>query len=468
LKKLLLFLLFIQTNVHAQNCSSMNIQWQSDVASVCSLMTMTMLHDQLSRDYLYVANKEAGLKVYNVSSLSSPAFITSVPISFYDSLEVMNLSQQDNFLYLALGNHFNNSQPAGMAIVDVSNPVSPFVTDFIKLDTLFGGSGIVKADGNYAYLGAMTHGLVILDISDKYNIQFVSQFKPSIYYPDPNPTPSFYNARGLEVKNDIVYLCYDAGGLRIINIQDRYNPVETGRYSNPVMNGLPRAYNNIVLDDTLAFIAVDYCGMEVLNVSDTANITLHGWWNPYDCPGNTWGNSPVHSNEIQFNKDCHLIFLSTGKSDLHILDVSNPAIPDSCNYYGGVSNGIGTWGVSVYDNGIYLSYVCALIPFTSFWTGVKILTYEPCNTGIDDYAAGFNTIELSPNPAHDYFSISLKEDWKLPGIAVRIYNILGVLVKEQNIPSENTVITRDGLSDGIYFAVVRNGEKEWRGKVVVE
>src|SRR5205085_7057044 len=120
-------------------------------------------------------------------------------------------------------------------------------TDYIKLDTLLGGSGIVKVEGNYAYLGAMTHGLVILDVTDKNNIQFASRFVPSIYYPDANPTPSFYNARGMEVKNDIVYLCYDAGGLRIINVQDKLNPVETGRYSNPVMNGLPRAYNNIIL-----------------------------------------------------------------------------------------------------------------------------------------------------------------------------------------------------------------------------
>ena len=37
------------------------------------------------------------------------------------------------------------------------------------------GYGIVKVEGNYAYLGAMGLGVVILDISDPNNIAFVSE-----------------------------------------------------------------------------------------------------------------------------------------------------------------------------------------------------------------------------------------------------------------------------------------------------
>ncbi len=45
------------------------------------------------------------------------------------------------------------------------------------------GSGIVKVEGNYAYLGAMGLGLVILNISDPTNITFVSELALNINYP---------------------------------------------------------------------------------------------------------------------------------------------------------------------------------------------------------------------------------------------------------------------------------------------
>jgi len=242
-------LLFIcKPDLHAQNCGSMNLQWQSDIASMCSAMTMTMIHDDINRPYLYVANKEYGLTVFDISNLTIPQLVTSIPVSNFDSLEVMNISQHGYYLYLAIGNYFN-PQKSGMAIVDVTNPTTPFVTDYWENASL-GGGGIVKAYNNYAYLGGMNNGLYILDISDKSDIQLVSHFMPDLSFPDPNPDTSKYNVRGLFVTNNIVYMCFDAGGIRVINVTNKSTPYETGRYSNPVMNFLPRAYNNIIVGIT--------------------------------------------------------------------------------------------------------------------------------------------------------------------------------------------------------------------------
>jgi hypothetical protein len=116
--------------------------------------------------------------------------------------------------------------------------------------------------------------------------------------------------------------------------------------------------------------------MEILNVSDTAHIKLRGWWNPCGCPNNNWFKSPVHANEIRFQKNCNRIFLSTGKSDMHVLDVSDHAHPNSIAVYGGENNKMGTWGIDVWKNEIFLSYVCAFIPYSSNWTGVKIITVK--------------------------------------------------------------------------------------------
>ena len=194
--KLLVFaLLVFSLHAYAQNCYDLNFQHKSDIPSTCFNMVMTMLHDQNDRPYLYIANKEGGLKIYDISRLSAPVEVKTIPISLLNNLHVMNLTQSGNYLYLALGNHFTSSQSPGMAIIDVADPVNAGVTGKWKFSKTDGGGGIVKVLGNYAYLGAMKHGLVILDISNKSDIKLVSQFVPDINYPDKKPDAKKINAR---------------------------------------------------------------------------------------------------------------------------------------------------------------------------------------------------------------------------------------------------------------------------------
>ncbi len=451
----------MQPTVYSQNCSGLNIQWQADISSTCNQMVVTMIHDQLNRPYLYVANKEAGLTIYDISTLTAPSIAASVPITSFGGLEVMNLYQDGNYVYLALGNSFTNPQQGGLGIVDVTNPATPKVTHFYIVPSSATGGGIVKVEGNYAYLGAMESGLVILDVTLKANIKFVSQFIPAITFPPiKNPNPNLYNARGMDVKNSIVYLCYDGGGIRIINCTNKNIPVETGRWCNPAMYtpvNHPKAYNNCVLDDTLLYVAVDYAGMEILNVSDTSNITLLGWWNPYNSPSNNWFNTPSHANEIQYEKNCKRIFLSTGKSDMQVVDVTNPALPDSCNFYGGVSNSIGTWGIGIWQNQIYLSYICAFIPFSSNWTGVKILTHNSCITGTTNQLTE-TASSIFPNPFTTQTTIQTEENI-INGTLV-VYNSLGEAVKEiNNISGRTITFHRNNLSSGLYYIQIRQADK---------
>ncbi len=464
----LLFMVSFTVSGYSQHCGNLNIRWQADIPSTCNYMVMTMLHDQLGRSFLYVANKEAGLKVYDISTLSAPTPVAGAPTNLYDTLDVMSLTQDGNYLYLAVGNHFINPQQGGMAVVDVTDPAAPVVTDYYVVPSSASGAGIVRVEGNYAYLGAMKSGLVIFDVTDKSNIIFVSQFIPDINFPVANPNPDLYNARGMDVKNSIVYLCYDAGGLRIINCQNKSAPVETGRYVNPVMYtpfNRPRAYNNIVLDDSLAYIAVDYCGLEVLDISDTGNITLTGWWNPYGCPNNNWFTSRSHANEMHYDENCKLLFLSTGKSDMMVVDVSDPAQPDSCNFYGGTSNNIGTWGISAYQNEIYLSYICAVVPFSSNWTGVKILTYTECSgTKTEEVAAG--RFILSPNPATREVKIQAPHDFNCSRLA--LFSPQGQRIETGSVIEDDSItISTHGFSTGLYFVLLQNASKQQLLKFVV-
>ncbi len=463
----LLTLISFSINASAQGCGSLIIHHQADITSTCNFMVMTMIHDTQDRPYLYVANKEAGLKIYDISTITSPSLVATTATSLYNSLDVMNLSQNGNYLYLALGNSFTNPQQGGMAIVDVTNPLSPIVTDSYVVPSSGSGGGIVKVEGNYAYLGAMQSGLIVLDITDKSNITFASQYIPDINYPDSNnPNAALYNARGMEVKNSIVYLCYDAGGIRIINCTNKLAPVQTGKYSNLLLNGKPRAYNNVILDDSLLYVTFDYCGLVVLNVSDTSNITEIGWWNPNNCVTANWFACPIHTNELQYNKDCKKLFIATGKSDMYVLDISNPSAPDSCDAYGGISNNIGTWGVGLYQDQIYLSYVCAIIPFVSNWTGVKILTYSPCvSSGINVNEQGENEITIYPSPANNFITIG-KGDIRIDSkkYTISIINILGKTIK--TIGSDNLTVDISDLNDGVYLLQLNSNNQVYTKKFI--
>lgn len=418
-------------------------------------MAMTMVHDALGRPYLYIANKEAGLKVYNISNPVSPRFVATVSTAEFDSLDVMNLFQSGHYLYLAIGNHFTNPEPGGMAVIDVSDPESPGVKDFFVVPAAGSGAGSVRVQGDIAYLGAMQSGLVLLDVSEKINIRFISQYLPDIDFPAPKPNANLYNARGLEVKGDLVYLCYDAGGLRIINCKNKLSPVETGRYANPALYkpfNLPRAYNNLILDSPYVYVAVDYCGMEVLNITDTAHIKLEGWWNPYNCPANNWFTSPVHANEIQYDKTNKLLFLSTGRSDAAALDVSIPSTPQFCKQYGENSDAMATWGIGLYQNEIYLSYICTLgIPFFSNWTGIQIIHYTPVITPTAE--TGDDTgVKIYPNPARDLLIV----EWPKNGDFIKellLYNGLGQKVYSKKTAGTDHFVRLDisSLVPGIYF-----------------
>lgn len=457
---LILFYFLFSSTMRSQNCNALNLVHQSDIPSTCNQMTLTMIKDNQGFQYLYVANKEGGLKIYSIANINSPVLLSSISTLQFDTLDVMNIDQKGNYLYLALGNHFTNPQKAGMAIVDISNIMAPVVSDYYIVNGSTSGAGIVKVEGNYAYLGAMQSGLIILNISNPTSIQFVSQFFPNINYPVNNPNANFYNARGMEVKNGIVYLCFDAGGLRIIDCNNPNSPNQIGQYANPALYipfNLPRAYNNIVLDGNLAYIAVDYCGMEVLNISNPSSITLHGWWNPYNCPGNNWYTSPSHANEIALDKNCQTIFLSTGKSDLMVLDVSNPANPDSCNYFGGVSNGIGTWGIALGSGEIFLSYICTLgIPFVSGWTGVKNISYSTCSSNINSINKGRDRIY--PNPFENKFKI--KCSYTPEKYRINIFDLKGSPVEFTSVIDGNEIeVQISNITSGTYLVELISNEE---------
>lgn len=423
-----------------------------------------------TKPYLYISGKGAGLIIHNISSLTTPTQVAIVPISSFNGLHVMSTTQSGNYLFVALGDHFPfSNQKSGLGIVDISNPNSPTVTATYSY-TSISGAGQVCVEGNYAYLSAMQNGIIVLDVTNKSSIVFKSVFKPSIDFPKPSPNSieiGMINVRQIVAKNNVLYVCYDAGGVRVINATNKNALVETGQYSNPLLLTRPRAYNNLVLNDSLVYVACDYAGMEVLNVKDTSNITQTGWWNPWkaDQAINTWSNSPGHANEIEFDPLCKMVFMSCGRSDVMAVSVANPALPDSCARYGSSIDSLGSWGIGRYQNQLYVSYLPTGTPFFANWGGTKILTYNnACSTGISEYKKE-NDFTIYPNPASQELFVNSENE---KGI-IELYNVIGQSVLQQTIIKGQTKVHIEELMTGSYFYKIRStdGSVVKTGKLIV-
>jgi len=86
-------------------------------------------------------------------------------------------------------------------------------------------------------------------------------------------------------------------------------------------------------------------------------------------------------------------------------------------------------------------------------------------------------IRLTPNPFHTTAKLKLNHDSyrddisEMRNYAIKIYNTLGILVREEKILNLNSyVLHRDGLNDGMYFFELRNNRSEFlgSGKFIVE
>ncbi len=286
--------------------------------------------DNLGRPYLYVALKTGGVGVLDVRG-RAPARVATVAARQLGRLDAMNLAQHGTTLFVALGDFFSaRGSKTGLAALDVSDPARPRVRSSWISARVLQGSAAVVSDGRYAYLGAMGEGIVVLDVGDPDHVRRVATLALDPDFPRPHPSRTQRpNARGLALHGDRLVVADDAGGVRLVDVSEPARPREEARYVNTALGRKQQAYNDIAIDWPRLYTAVDYCGMEVLEVTPGGRIRQLGWWNPWTCQAssNVWLNSPGHTNQVAFDPAAREVYLSAGDSELQVVDVSDPAAP---------------------------------------------------------------------------------------------------------------------------------------------
>lgn len=99
MKRVYFFLAAVLSGIlaHSQGDSVMfNLEWQKQSALVPALSSV---YDGYDRPYLYVASRNGGLQVFDVSSPDTGIVVKTLPTSLFNNLEVMNVCQRGNYLF---------------------------------------------------------------------------------------------------------------------------------------------------------------------------------------------------------------------------------------------------------------------------------------------------------------------------------------------------------------------------------
>lgn len=442
------FILLFAGGAFSQN---INFQYVSEHEYTWTYSCYEALFDDQDRPYIYTANNELGFMVYDISDINNPMPIDTFMPTTFGGLKVTNISQEGNYIYASLGGFQGIAQRAGMAIFNISDPTNVTVEDSWDSTAFNQGGAIAIVDGDYAYLGGMEKGVIVLDVSDKSNIQYVSD-----YYPDPNwpHTPGLFstpNARGMAIKGNELYLCYDAGALRVIDITDKQTLNEIGHYINIELDTTAQpAYNNVVIVDNYAYIAVDYCGIDIVDISSPANPVNAGWVNPWDCNVTNWDGRPGHTNKVLTWANDNILFVSGADTEILAYDISDRENPVEIGSYFAILDSNVTWSVDVKDGYAVMAQVDNPlgVPYDSDWGGIRILQWDGGPTGIE--ASEGQQLVVYPNPIDDRAIIKLNQSLSGNG-EIRIYDTMGRLCKVDRITGNSYELRKEHYSPGMYF-----------------
>jgi len=402
--------------------------------------------------YVYAASRELGMVTFDISDADAPVPVDTIPQSAFNGLTPNNVSQHEGHLYVAVGGYNLVSQSAGLAILSLADPAHPSIMDQWDSTAFDQGAAIAISDGAYAYLGAMDAGVVILDVSDKSDIRFVSSILPDPNYPETPDLFSVPNARGMELYGeDTLMVAYDAGGLRMLDISDKEMPIEIGKYADTGIEAIAQsAYNNIAIKEHYAYVPVDMCGLLTIDIAD-AEMSTTTWFNPWDCDTTNWVGRPGHTNEVRIAGE-DLLFVSGGDSELLVFDISTASNPVLKGVYGIAGDSLVAWGLDVEGDLISLALIdnsWVGFPYFSDKGGIQLLSFEQMLTVSND-SWDIQSVQVYPNPVADYFYLAGLQS------GAQTLHILDITGKPVYTGNTDGAINVSGLPGGIYCFYLTN------------
>lgn len=274
-------------------------------------------------DWAYVADRGYGLSVFSVSDKMNPSRAGGYPYS--PPGMPFRIDVDSNYAYIA-------DQAQGLRIFYVPPGPNAFLRGTYDIvDSAFD----VAVNGTTAYVAFLSHGLEIVDVSNRWGPNFVGNYGPSAeavalagdyayvmtnglvsvvdVVSDPE-NPSLVGsvalpvqAWGMTVSGDYAYVAGE--GLHVIDISDPSLPTVIGSRTTP------GGSMDVEVRGDYAFVADEWLGVQVFDVSQPDSPALGA---ALDTPGAAWGVA-LSGNTA---------FVAGAAGGFHSVDITNPAGPD--------------------------------------------------------------------------------------------------------------------------------------------
>ncbi|MCC6937785.1 MAG: T9SS type A sorting domain-containing protein [Flavobacteriales bacterium] len=441
-----------------------------------SAPTLSSRIDRLDRNVLYMACGDSGLMTLDLTQPPVFPVVNRIGVGSLQGLKVMNVEQIGALLYLSLGDISSGSQASGLAIMDVSVADDPVVLDVWSDAANFSeGCAITVVKDGLAYLGGMENGVIVLDVSDPADIQFVSSYQPDPTWPGIASYPP--NARGMAIVDTVLYLAYDAGGLRSIDISDPNALTEIGRYVNPNIPILTNpAYNNVVVIGDRAYCTIDYCGLEIVDISDPANMTQVAWLNPWNCIGLSWFGSDGHTNELITAHNDSLLFVSGADTEILVYDISDGDAPVLVGGHILPNDSASTWGVDVHGDRVVANFInnhgLPFQPYDSRYGGVVVFEWTvDYHTSVAEACIMVAGAYAHPNPTTGVVNLDVITSQPGP-TTLRVHDVNGRPVLETKLfgkpwQDQRVFLDLSGHAPGIYHVSVVSANERLTTRIVM-
>ena len=258
---------------------------------------------------VYTASEYPGLVRWDISDITTPVIAGSYPLETGDWVTGVDVS--GDYAYITCGWE-------GLRVVDLNT-----MTAVAAIDSLIYAFKVVIKD-QYAY---MTYGdpecpLAVIDISNPAQPQTLG-----IYYPPED-------ARDFAVDGSTAYVADRFHGLRVVDCTNPVSPQETAVYSR-----YGHDYDVCVLDN-YAYVREDY-KLKIIDISDLQNPVETGYFE------NTW-----QINSVKIVGDMAYV-VDHSYNCLHVIDISNPYAPTPMGTYEAPSDV--HYQLDIYGSYAYLS-----------------------------------------------------------------------------------------------------------------
>jgi hypothetical protein len=342
-------------------------------------------------DYLLLGSFQAdsasqhGLYVIDASDPDSLEVVGHLPTD----VPPLDVTGSDTLALLAFEPAPTPARPA-VILASIADPAAPYVVGTFRSDSV-AQVHTAWLDPPRAYLSCRTTGdLRIIDFTNPAAPVEVGRWSTG------TATPFLHD---LMVVDTLAYLAYWEDGFRILSVADPANPYELGRYEYP---GAFTHSVEVSADRRTAYVtdeifAAPYGRLHVLDISDPSDIREVGAW---ECPGS---DASIHN----LFRSGDRLFVSYYMCGVRVLDISDPHDPVEVAYadVDGATPGVsGFWGVyaaeSATDTLVYASHMDR-----------GALLFEPRR---------FRALTVDDDGGSDYGTIQAAVDAAGPGDTVRV------------------------------------------------